>query len=219
MTLILLASTITLSLFNAISGAAIVIIKSDWAFTNVLQAHYKEICGAFLHPNHGHSNETGLAANSRPCEVTNITPQVILLGLSGCLADCASCLIENSILDIFLLLAITVSKNINNLVNNLPKHEPSSATDNTNRVHVIDLCLKKYELFLKLSVQLDSAIGTLLKAMHVCNMLLIVYFTHEVFSGPKNGMFVLISIKAAKAVLGYYFAVSIANRVRLILFF
>lgn len=209
-----MASSLVLALSNAIFGAAIMIINSDWAFTKVLVAHYKEICGVFLHPHFTHFNATAPVANSTSCEVTNITLAVVLFGLSGCLADYASYLIENSILDIFLLLTFTVSQSINILVKNLPNHILSATTTNSDRVYTTDICLRKYELLLKLSVQLDTVLGTLLKAMHVCNMLLIVYFTHEFFTGPKNGLFVLISIKAAKAALGYYFAVSVANKVR-----
>lgn len=212
--LFLLASSITQALLSAVLGAGIIIINTDWSFSAVLEAHYEEICGVFLNPIRNHSTATGADTHSTTCEITNITTTVTLIGASGCIADFASLLIENSILDIFLLWAFTIFQNASQLVDILPRHEESPASEDGSSANATEICFKTYDRLLKLSLQLDSGFGGFFKAMHIYNMLLTVYFTHEVFTGHKNGSFIILLIQVVKASLGYYYAVMTANKVR-----
>lgn len=131
-----------------------------------------------------------------------------------CIADFASYLVQNSILDIFLVLAFTISQVTSQFVDKLPSHAESAVTHRSCRARTTEDCLKKYDLLLQISIQLDGTLSTLFKAMHIYNMFLAIYFTHEFFHGHKNGTFVLFAIQVTKAALGYYYAVKVANKVR-----
>lgn len=215
MALFLLAISITFAFISATFGAGILFIDADWSFSKVLVAHYEEICGVFLN-SRNHNNATDAVTHSANCEVSNLTATIMLLGASGCVADFASFLVENSIIDIFLLMAFTISQNATELVDNLPRQEESSGTEHNCIPSTIEEYFKKYDVLLKTSVELDSALGALFKAMHIYNMFLSVYYTHEIFLGVKNGSFAVLSIQVAKAAFGYYYAVKVANKVRYI---
>lgn len=196
-------------------GVGIATVDSNWTFVSVLQAHFVEICHAFSYNGENNVNGTN---NLSSCDSSEISASIIAIGLVGCLADFGSFLLESCVLDLFIVMAFTILRKAGALVE-YSDLQRCSMLQQTSSVEQGDgdedpaRVFAMYRRLCDISYSVERALGTMFRAMQFRNLLLSVYFIHELLLGPKNGLFFLISHRVAKMILGYYYCISITNKV------
>lgn len=198
-------------------GAGLITIDSTWTFADVLETHFLEICNAFVHVGEQkHVNVTANLTSPSSCDTSGMPASVVAIGILGCLADFGAFLLESCILDLFIVMTFAILQKTKAIVKYTEIQRcsnQSSFGEHGNMDADPGRILAMQRVLFDMSHAVEKALGTMFRAMQLRNLLLTVYFIHELLLGPKNGLFFLVSHRVVKMILGYYCCVSITNKV------